>query len=126
MSYRHVDADDHFYEQADASTRYGTEGVKRFVQWWEQGKKRRTLFGNEVVRWHARSHVQSDRQARAFHETLTAPEHGQVPSGSRDGELEPLNPAYMNRDQRVGCMDEQNLAGSSSTRPSAIPSSTSS
>jgi predicted TIM-barrel fold metal-dependent hydrolase len=109
MEYRFVDADNHFYEQSDAFSRYGNARVKRFVQWWEQGKKRRILFGNEVVGGTPNPTFNPIAKPGAFHETLKALEHGQVPDGPRYGELEPLNPAYMNRDERLSSMDEQNL-----------------
>lgn len=109
MSYRYVDADNHFYEAPDAFTRHGNDRVKRFVQWWEQGKKRRILFGDEVIGGTPNPTFNPISKPGAFHETLKALESGQVPSGPRYGELEPLNPAYMHREERLASMDEQNL-----------------
>lgn len=109
MDYQYVDADNHFYEAPDAFTRHGNERVKRFVQWWEQGKKKRILFGNELIGGTPNPTFNPIAKPGAFHETLKALEHGGVPTGPRYGELEPLNPAYMHRDERLRVMDEQNL-----------------
>lgn len=107
--FRYVDADNHFYEAPDAFVRHGNDRVRRFVQWYEQGKKKRILFGNELVGGTPNPTFNPIAKPGAFHETLRALENGQVPPGPRYGELEPLNPAYMNRDARLGCMDQQNL-----------------
>jgi predicted TIM-barrel fold metal-dependent hydrolase len=109
MDYGLIDADNHFYEAPDAFTRHGNDRVKSFVQWWEQGKKKRILFGGEVVGGTPNPTFNPIAKPGAFHETLRALERGEVPTGPRYGELEPLNPAYMRREERLACMDHQGL-----------------
>ena len=109
MDYQYIDADNHFYEAPDAFTRHGNERVKRFVQWWEQGKKKRILFGGEVIGGTPNPTFNPIAKPGAFHQTLKALEKGEVPEGPRYGELEPLNPAYMDRELRLKAMNEQNL-----------------
>jgi predicted TIM-barrel fold metal-dependent hydrolase len=109
MAYAYVDADNHFYEVPDAFTRHANDRVRRFVQWWEQGKKRRILFGNEVIGGTPNPTFNPIAKPGAFHQTLRALEHGEIPEGPRYGELEPLSPAYTNREERLKVMDEQNL-----------------
>ena len=109
VDFAYVDADNHFYEVADAFTRHGSERVKRFVQWYEQGKKKRIMFGGELIGGTPNPTFNPIAKPGAFHETLKALERGEVPEGPRYGELEPLSPAYMSRDARLERMDEQNL-----------------
>ena len=45
MDYGLIDADNHYYESEDCFTRFGDEEVKRFVQWYSQGKKKFITFG---------------------------------------------------------------------------------
>ena len=109
MDYRYVDADNHFYEVPDAFYRHGNQRVKSFVQWMEQGKKKRLLFGGHFVGGTPNPTFNPIARPGAFHETLKALEKGEQPAGPRYGELVPLDPAYMHREQRLACMDEQNL-----------------
>lgn len=109
MEYKYVDADNHFYEAPDAFYRYGTERVKRFVQWVEQGKKRFLLFGGAHAPGNANPTFNPVAKPGAFHETLKSLEKGEEPTGARYGTLEPLNRAFMYREERLRWMDEQNL-----------------
>ena len=85
--YRYVDADNHFYEAPDAFFRHGTERVKRFVQWVEQGKKRFLLFGGTYAPGNANPTFNPVAKPGAFHETLKSLEEGKPPEGPRYGEL---------------------------------------
>jgi len=107
--FRYVDADNHFYEAPDAFYRHGTERVKRFVQWHEQGKKRFLMFGGTYAPGNPNPTFNPVAKPGAFHETLVSLARGEEPSGPRYGELAPLNRAFMYRDERIDCMDEQNL-----------------
>ncbi len=109
MNYQYVDADNHFYEAPDAFYRHGNQRVKSFVQWMEQGKKKRLLFGGQFVGGTGNPTFNPIARPGAFHETLKALEKGEQPTGPRYGELVPLDPAYMHREERLACMDEQNL-----------------
>lgn len=107
--YRYIDADNHFYEAPDAFYRHGTPRVKRFVQWVEQGKKKFLLFGGTYAPGNPNPTFNPVARPGAFHETLRSLEKGEVPTGSRYGELAPLDRAFMYRDERLAYMDEQNL-----------------
>lgn len=107
--YRYVDADNHFYEAPDAFSRHGTERVRRFVQWVEQGKKKFLLFGGAYAPGNANPTFNPVAKPGAFHETLKALERGELPTGPRYGELAPLDRAYMYRDERVAWMDAEHI-----------------
>jgi predicted TIM-barrel fold metal-dependent hydrolase len=107
--YRYVDADNHFYEAPDAFYRHGNERVKRFVQWHEQGKKRFLMFGGHFAPGNANPTFNPVAKPGAFHQTLKSLAQGQVPDGPRYGALAPLDAAFMYRDQRIECMNEQQL-----------------
>jgi predicted TIM-barrel fold metal-dependent hydrolase len=107
--YAYVDADNHFYEAPDAFYRHGNERVKRFVQWVEQGKKRFLLFGGTYAPGNANPTFNPVASPGVFHETLKSLERGEAPEGPRYGKLQPLDPAFMHREERLRCMDEQNL-----------------
>jgi predicted TIM-barrel fold metal-dependent hydrolase len=107
--YRYIDADNHFYEAPDAFHRHGTPRVKRFVQWVEQGKKKFLLFGGAYAPGNANPTFNPVASPGAFHETLKSLERGEPPAGPRYGELQPLDRAFMYRDERVAWMDEQKL-----------------
>jgi len=107
--YRYIDADNHFYEAPDAFSRHGNERVKRFVQWVDQGKKRFLLFGGSYAPGNANPTFNPVAKPGAFHETLKALERGEEPTGPRYGKLEPLDRAFMYREERLAAMDEQNL-----------------
>jgi predicted TIM-barrel fold metal-dependent hydrolase len=107
--YRYVDADNHFYEAPDAFSRHGNAQVKSFVQWYDQGKKKRLMFGGAPAPGNANPTFNPVAKPGAFHETLKSLEKGEVPTGPRYGELAPLDRAFMYREERVQWMDEQNL-----------------
>lgn len=109
MDFSYVDADNHFYEAPDAFSRHGSKQVKDFVQWYEQGKKKRLMFGGQPAPGTANPTFNPVAKPGAFHETLKSLERLEIPTGPRYGELAPLDPAYMYRDQRLARMDEQNL-----------------
>jgi predicted TIM-barrel fold metal-dependent hydrolase len=107
--YRYVDADNHFYEAPDAFYRHGNDRVKRFVQWHEQGKKRFLMFGGNFAPGNGNPTFNPVAKPGAFHQTLKSLARGEPPEGPRYGDLAPLDPAFMYRDQRIECMDEQQL-----------------
>ena len=105
MNYEYVDADNHFYEAPDAFYRHGSARVKRFVQWHEQGKKRFLMFGGAHAPGNANPTFNPVASPGAFHETLKTLAKGELPQGPRYGELQPLDRAFMYRDERLACMD---------------------
>jgi predicted TIM-barrel fold metal-dependent hydrolase len=107
--YRYIDADNHFYEAPDAFLRHGSERVKRFVQWVDQGKKKFLLFGGAYAPGNANPTFNPVAKPGAFHETLKSLERGEPPAGPRYGTLAPLDRAFMYREERLQYMDEHNL-----------------
>jgi predicted TIM-barrel fold metal-dependent hydrolase len=109
VDYRYIDADNHFYEAPDAFSRHGTKQVKDFVQWYDQGKKKRLMFGGHRAPGTGNPTFNPVAKPGAFHETLKSLERGDLPTGPRYGDLAPLDLAYMYREQRLARMDEQHL-----------------
>lgn len=109
MDYQYIDADNHFYEAPDAFSRHGNRRVQSFVQWYDQGKKKRLMFGDHPAPGTGNPTFNPVAKPGAFHETLKSLENGEPPSGPRYGELAPLDPAFMYRDQRIESMNEQNV-----------------
>lgn len=109
MTYKYVDADNHFYEAPDAFSRHGNRRVQSFVRWFDEGKKKRLMFGGNFAPGNANPTFNPVAKPGAFHETLKALEEGREPEGPRYGELQPLDRAFMYRDERLALMDDQNL-----------------
>ena len=107
--YRYVDADNHFYEAPDAFSRHGSERVKRFVQWVDQGKKKFLLFGGGYAPGNANPTFNPVAKPGAFHETLKSLERGERRRGPATATSHPLDRAFMYRDERVRYMDDHNL-----------------
>jgi predicted TIM-barrel fold metal-dependent hydrolase len=107
--YKYVDADNHFYEAPDAFSRHGNKRVKNFVQWFDQGKRKRLLLGGEFAPGTGNPTFNPVAKPGAFHESLKALERGEEPEGPRYGALVPLDRAFMYRDERIEAMKGQNL-----------------
>jgi predicted TIM-barrel fold metal-dependent hydrolase len=109
MEYGIFDSDSHFYETEDAFTRFGSERVKGFVQWWEQGKRKHLYFGTQQVTGAAIPTFDPVAKPGILHETLKELQEGKRLKGKRFGELEPVAPEYQHREARLAVMDEQGI-----------------
>ncbi|HEY6530735.1 MAG TPA: amidohydrolase family protein [Acidimicrobiales bacterium] len=128
MDYRIIDADNHYYEATDAFQRYGDEEVRGFVRWFQEGKKRRLIFGNQVSNEPPNPTFNPVAKPGAYHlrlkelhqrgKTAAAPEASASSTATvsqlsygKDvyGELEPLPLAYHDRSERLAVMDEQGV-----------------
>jgi predicted TIM-barrel fold metal-dependent hydrolase len=104
------DADNHYYEALDAFTRHLEPGFeKRCMQWAQIAGRPRLLVGGRVNRFIPNPTF--DPVAKPG--CLDAFYRGRNPEGADlrqlFGELEPIRPAYRDRDARLALMDEQRI-----------------
>jgi predicted TIM-barrel fold metal-dependent hydrolase len=103
------DADNHYYEARDAFTRHADPKMAaRCMQWANIGGKERLLVGGKVQRFIANPTF--DPVARPgclddYHRGRT--HHSDIREAF--GALEPLSPAYQNREARLAVMDSQGV-----------------
>lgn len=114
MDYGLVDADNHYYESEDCFTRYGDEDVRRFVQWYSQGKKRFVAFGRTFQTMVPNPTFNPVTKPGIMHQRLKELAEGGERCNfdnmdSRRHVVEPLSPHYRDRDARLAVMDEQGV-----------------
>jgi predicted TIM-barrel fold metal-dependent hydrolase len=113
MDYLYFDADNHYYETEDAFTRYASDAMRsrRFVRWLTEsdGKRRRLFFGGREVNVIGNPTFNPVAKPGAFHQTLKSLEAGFTRNAASYGELQPIDPAYRDRDARLATMDRQNV-----------------
>jgi predicted TIM-barrel fold metal-dependent hydrolase len=114
VDYLLVDADNHYYEAEDAFLRHGDESVRRYVRWVTEGKKKHLLFGSRLSTGIPNPTFNPIARAGVFHARLKELEQGTADrSGPFDnsmfGELEPIDPAYRDREERLAALDRQGL-----------------
>lgn len=105
------DFDNHYYETADAFTRYQDRSLGyRGVRWAEVNGKRRLLVGGTVNTYIANPTFDPVAKPGALYDWYRGNPKRQLLKDAF-GELEPLRPEYQDRGQRLKVMDEQGLAG---------------
>ncbi len=112
LPYAAFDADHHYYEALDAFTRYmDPKLARRAVQWAEINGRTRLLVCEKVN--HFIPNPTFDPVARPG--SLDDFFRGRNPEGldirAAFGELEPIQPAYRNRDARLAVLDTQGIEG---------------
>jgi predicted TIM-barrel fold metal-dependent hydrolase len=112
LDYPAFDADNHYYEALDAFTRHMDRRLaKRAVQWAVIDGRPRLLVAEKLNRFIPNPTF--DPVARAG--CLDAFFRGENPEGldirAAFGELEPIRPAYRDREARLALMDQQGLQG---------------
>ena len=110
LPYAAFDADNHYYEAPDAFTRHIDPKLsKRAMQWAQVGGRECLLVGGKVNKFIPNPTFDPVAKPGCLDEYF----RGRNPDGKsiRDifGDLEPLNPAYRRRDDRLKLMDTQNL-----------------
>jgi len=110
LPFRLFDADNHYYEALDAFTRHIEPGFeKRCMQWARIGGRTRLLVGGRVNRFIPNPTF--DPVAKPG--CLDAFYRGRNPEGADlrtlFGQLDPIQPAYRDRDARLALMDEQGI-----------------
>lgn len=105
------DADNHYYEATDAFTRHiPADMAKRCMQWATLDGRERLLVGGRVNRFIPNPTFDPVSKPGA----LDAYFRAKVSGGDLRqmfGDLDPINPAYRDRDARIALMDEQGLDG---------------
>jgi predicted TIM-barrel fold metal-dependent hydrolase len=111
LGFRPFDADNHYYEATDAFTRHIEPSMRsRCMQWAEIGGRQRLLVGGKVNRFIPNPTFDPVAKPGA----LDLYFRGKVAGAdlrSMFGELDPISPAYRDRDARLAVMDAQGLDG---------------
>ena len=110
LDFEAFDADNHYYEAVDAFTRYiEPEYARRAMQWATIDGKQRLLVGGRINRFIPNPTFDPVARPGALDEYF----RGRNPdaAGIRElfGELDPISPAYRDRDARLEVMDSQHL-----------------
>lgn len=110
LDFRIFDFDGHFYEARDAFTRHADRSIgARGVQWADQDGKARLLVGGKVNRYIANPTFDPvSKPGALYHWYRGNPKRQTIVEAF--GELEPIRPAYRDRDARLAAMDEQGVA----------------
>jgi len=112
LDYLAFDADHHYYEAEDAFTRHVDRRMQgRCMQWAEMGGRKRLLVGGKVNRFIPNPTFDPVAKPGSLDEFF----RGRNPEGKSMGELfgalDPINPAYRNRDARIKLLDTQGIEG---------------
>ncbi|MDH3753026.1 MAG: amidohydrolase [Acidimicrobiia bacterium] len=110
IDFEAFDADNHYYEAEDAFIRHvDPEMHKRCMQWADIGGRRRLLVAGRVNRFIPNPTFDPVARPGVLDQYFRAKT---AVSDMRQafGELEPISPAYRDRDARIALMDNQGLA----------------
>ena len=112
LDFQAFDADHHYYEHEEAFTRHIEPSMrKRCMEWAVIGGRQRLLVGGKVNRFIPNPTFDPVARPGSLDEYF----RGKNPEGkdmrALFGDLEPINPAYRDRDARVALLDTQNLEG---------------
>jgi predicted TIM-barrel fold metal-dependent hydrolase len=110
LGFRAFDADNHYYEAEDAFTRHLDRKLRhRAIQWADVGGRRCLLVAGKVNKFIPNPTFDPVAKPGCLDEYF----RGRNPEGKsiREifGDLEPIHPAYRNRDARLQLMDRQGL-----------------
>jgi predicted TIM-barrel fold metal-dependent hydrolase len=107
------DADQHYYEAEDCFTRYASDRMKseKFVRWVTEadGKRRRLFVGGKEANVIGNPTFDPVAQPGIYHETLKQLAMSHDRTALAYGKLEPIRPAYRDKDARLGVMDQQGV-----------------
>ena len=112
IDFRMFDCDNHYYEATDAFTRHVEPGFeKRTMQWAEVAGRTRLLVAGKINRFIPNPTFDPVSKPGALDEYF----RGRNPKGQGtaelSGALEPISPAYRDRDARLALMDRQQIEG---------------
>jgi predicted TIM-barrel fold metal-dependent hydrolase len=110
IDFQAFDADNHYYEAEDAFTRHmDPRMARRAMQWAVVNGRKTLLVGGKVNRFIPNPTFDPVAKPGCLDDFF----RGRNPEGKNIreifGELEPINPAYRNRDARLALMDTQGL-----------------
>jgi predicted TIM-barrel fold metal-dependent hydrolase len=112
LGFQAFDADHHYYEAEDAFTRHVERRMQaRCMQWAELNGRQRLLVGGRVNRFIPNPTFDPVASPGSLDEFF----RGRNPEGKSMAELfgalEPINPAYRDRDARIALLDTQGIQG---------------
>jgi predicted TIM-barrel fold metal-dependent hydrolase len=112
LNFSYFDCDNHYYEATDAFTRHiEPQYAKRTMQWATVNGKLRLLVGGAINHFIPNPQFDPVSKPGALDEYF----RGRNPKGqdTRElfGELDPIQPAYRDRDARIALMDKQGMGG---------------
>jgi predicted TIM-barrel fold metal-dependent hydrolase len=110
IDFQAFDADNHYYEAEDAFTRHiDPKLARRAMQWANVNGRQCLLVGGKLNRFIPNPTFDPVAKPGCLDEYF----RGRNPEGKNIreifGDLEPINPAFRNRDARIALMDSQNL-----------------
>ena len=106
------DADHHYYEAEDAFTRHVDPRMHgRCMQWAEVNGRKRLLVGGRVNRFIPNPTFDPVAKPGSLDEFFRGRNEDNKDMRELFGQLDPISPAYRNRDARLDQMDEQGVAG---------------
>jgi len=112
VDYTCFDADNHYYEATDAFTRYiEPEMAKRCMQWAEIDGKTRLLVGGKINRFIPKPTFDPVARPGSLDEYFRGRNPDAKDMPAMFGTLEPIDPAYRERDVRLATMDGQGIDG---------------
>lgn len=111
LDYQIFDADNHYYEATDAFTRHLDHKLaRRAMQWVEIDGKRRLMVAGKLNRFIPNPTFDPVAKPGVLDDYFRGKRAGDD-IRSAFGELDPISPAYRNRDARLALMDQQNMQG---------------
>jgi predicted TIM-barrel fold metal-dependent hydrolase len=112
LPFRAFDADHHYYEAEDAFIRHVEPRLRaRAMQWAVVNGKKRLLVGGKVNRFIPNPTFDPVARPGILDEYFRGRNPDQKDIRTLFGELDPIDPAYRNRDARIRLLDTQNLEG---------------
>jgi predicted TIM-barrel fold metal-dependent hydrolase len=106
------DADHHYYEAEDAFTRHVEPRLRaRAMQWAVVDGRKRLLVGGKVNRFIPNPTFDPVARPGVLDEYFRGRNPERKDMRTLFGALDPIDPAYRNRDARIRLLDEQNLEG---------------
>ncbi len=112
LAFRAFDADHHYYEAEDAFIRHVDPRLRsRAMQWAEVDGRRRLLVGGKLNRFIPNPTFDPVAKPGILDSYFRGRNPEQKDIRSLFGELDPIDPAYRDRDARLARLDAQNLDG---------------
>jgi len=112
IDFRAFDADNHYYEAEDAFTRHVDPRIqRRAVQWAIVNGRKTLLVAGKVHRFIPNPTFDPVARPGCLDQYFRGRNPGGKSIREVFGELEPIHPAYRNRDARLALMDTQGLEG---------------
>ncbi|MEI7593142.1 MAG: amidohydrolase family protein [Actinomycetes bacterium] len=111
LAFQLFDADNHYYEAPDAFTRHLDRSMaKRTMQWAQIDGRQRLLVAGKVNRFIPNPQFDPVARPGALDDYFRGRTAGDDIRAAF-GELDPISPAYRNRERRIEVMDEQGIEG---------------